>query len=61
MRLDNPELMPEILDKAFRLAESGRPGPVLISVPMDMWSREIDDSNFERRYHDSILQLSQHY
>ena len=52
-RLDNPEAMPEILDKAFRLAESGRPGPVLISVPMDMWSREIDDSNFERTFHDS--------
>lgn len=52
-RLDTPELLPEILDKAFRLAESGRPGPVLISVPMDMFSREIDTSHFERTYHDS--------
>ncbi|MDF2676597.1 MAG: acetohydroxyacid synthase large subunit [Bacillota bacterium] len=52
-RLDSPELLPEILDKAFRLAESGRPGPVLISIPMDMFSREIDDSNFERTYKDS--------
>lgn len=52
-RLDTPELLPEILDKAFRLAESGRPGPVLISIPMDMFSREVDDSNFERTYHDS--------
>lgn len=52
-RLDTPELLPEILDKAFRLAESGRPGPVLISIPMDMFSREIDDSNFERTYKDS--------
>lgn len=52
-RLDTPELLPEILDKAFRLAESGRPGPVLISIPMDMFSREIDDSNFERTYRDS--------
>ena len=33
-RVDDPEAMPEIMDKAFRLAESGRPGPVLISVPM---------------------------
>lgn len=47
-RLDNPETMPEILGKSFRLAESGRPGPVLISIPMDMWSREIDDNNFIR-------------
>lgn len=52
-RLDTPELMPEILDKAFRLAESGRPGPVLISVPMDMFSREVDESVFERRRGDS--------
>ena len=52
-RLDTAELLPEILDKAFRLAESGRPGPVLISIPMDMFSREVDDSNFERTYHDS--------
>ncbi len=52
-RVDNPELMPQILDKAFRLAETGRPGPVLISVPMDMFSREIDEKLFERTYIDS--------
>jgi len=54
-RLDTPELMPEILDKAFRLAESGRPGPVLISVPMDMFSKEVDESCFERTYKDSHI------
>lgn len=52
-RLDTPEMFPEILDKAFRLAESGRPGPVLISVPMDMFSREIDTKYFERTYMDA--------
>jgi acetolactate synthase-1/2/3 large subunit len=52
-RLDTPEMAPEIFDKAFRLAESGRPGPVLISVPMDMFSREIDTDLFERTYKDS--------
>ncbi|MCT4618398.1 MAG: thiamine pyrophosphate-binding protein [Marinisporobacter sp.] len=52
-RLDNPELLPDILDKAFRLAETGRPGPVLISVPMDMFSREIDDKLFARTYKES--------
>ncbi|MBF4695788.1 thiamine pyrophosphate-binding protein [Fusibacter ferrireducens] len=52
-RIDKPELFPEILDKAFRLAESGRPGPVLISVPMDMFSRSIDTVHFERTFHDS--------
>ena len=47
-RVDTPELFPEILEKAFTLAESGRPGPVLIDVPMDMFSREIDVALFER-------------
>lgn len=52
-RIDRPEAFPEVLDKAFRLAESGRPGPVLISVPMDMFSREIENEVWERTYMDS--------
>ncbi len=52
-RIDDPESLPDILDKAFRLAESGRPGPVLIDVPMDMFSREIDTDLFARTYLDS--------
>ena len=52
-RVDRPEAFPEIMDKAFRLAESGRPGPVLISVPMDMFSREIETDCWERTYMDS--------
>ena len=39
-RIDDVEALPEIMDKAFRLAESGRPGPVLIDMPMDQFSRE---------------------
>ena len=53
-RVDRPEAFPEIMDKAFRLAESGRPGPVLVSVPMDMFSREIETDCFERTYMDSL-------
>ena len=52
-KLDRPELLPDILERAFRLAESGRPGPVLISIPMDMFARELDTAYFERTYHDS--------
>jgi acetolactate synthase-1/2/3 large subunit len=47
-RVDRPDLFPEILDKAFQLAESGRPGPVLVSVPMDIFSMEVDVALFER-------------
>src|SRR6185436_18668939 len=39
--------------KAFTLAESGRPGAVLVSVPMDIFSKEIDVSLFERLAHNS--------
>lgn len=52
-RVDDPEALPEILDKAFRLAESGRPGPVLISVPMDVFSEKIDEELFGRTFKDS--------
>jgi acetolactate synthase-1/2/3 large subunit len=47
-RVDHAELFPEILEKAFSLAESGRPGPVLIDVPMNMFSAEVDEALFER-------------
>lgn len=47
-RVDSAHLFPEILEKAFILAESGRPGPVLIDVPMDIFSKEIDTALFER-------------
>ena len=52
-RIDDPEALPYILDKAFRLAESGRPGPVIVDVPMDMFSRETEDWLWERTYMDS--------
>ena len=50
-RVDRPDLFPEILQKAFQLAEEGRPGPVLVSVPMDIFSQKIDTALFERLSH----------
>ena len=47
-RVERPDLFPEIIEKAFQLAESGRPGPVLVSVPMDIFSKEIDTALFDR-------------
>jgi acetolactate synthase-1/2/3 large subunit len=47
-RVDRPDLFPEIIGKAFQLAGSGRPGPVLVSVPMDIFSTPIDVALFER-------------
>lgn len=47
-RVDRAELMAEILEKAFHLAESGQPGPVLVNVPMDIFSQVISDESFKR-------------
>ena len=47
-RVDQPHLVAEVLDKAFTLAESGRPGPVLVDVPMDVFSAEVDVATFDR-------------
>nr|WP_321981542.1 thiamine pyrophosphate-binding protein [uncultured Cohaesibacter sp.] len=48
-RVDTPELFPEIMEKAFALAESGQPGPVLVNVPMDFFSAEIDPALWQRQ------------
>ncbi|RBW70690.1 thiamine pyrophosphate-binding protein [Bacillus taeanensis] len=56
-RVERPDLFPEIIEKAFQLAESGNPGPVLVSVPMDIFSKEVDVSVFERlKHHTKSLQ-----
>jgi len=34
--IEKPEEIPDILVNAFDLAVSGRPGPVLIDIPMDV-------------------------
>ena len=47
-RVDSAHLLPEIMEKAFNLAESGRPGPVLVDVPMDIFSKEIEVALFDR-------------
>lgn len=36
------EQLPSIVREAFHLAQSGRPGPVLIDLPLDVQKREID-------------------
>ena len=47
-RVDRADLMAEILEKAFHLAESGQPGPVLVNVPMDIFSAVISSDTFDR-------------
>lgn len=56
-RIDDVEALPYIMDKAFRLAEFGRPGPVLIDVPTDMFSREMEEELWARTYKDSHVTM----
>lgn len=41
-RITSPEQIPAVFNEAYELAISGRPGPVLIDVPMDMQRQEIE-------------------
>lgn len=52
-RVERPELFPEIIEKAFQLAESGQPGPVLVDVPMDIFSKEVNIDLFDRQQHNT--------
>ena len=47
-RVERADMLPEILDRAFVIAESGRPGPVLVDVPMDLFSLPIDTALVDR-------------
>jgi acetolactate synthase I/II/III large subunit len=40
--IDHPERIPEIISRAFHVAMSGRPGPVVIALPEDMLTERVD-------------------
>ena len=52
-RVERPDLFPEIIEKAFQMAENGQPGPVLVDVPMDIFSKEVDVDRFDRQQHNT--------
>lgn len=41
-QINDPESLPQIFEDAFRIALEGRPGPVLIDIPMDIQRAQID-------------------
>jgi acetolactate synthase-1/2/3 large subunit len=41
-QIDHAERVPEIMARAFAVATSGRPGPVVIALPEDMLASEVD-------------------
>jgi acetolactate synthase-1/2/3 large subunit len=47
-RVDRVEDLPRILERAFHLAQTGRPGPVLVDVPMDIFSADLAAGSFQK-------------
>src|SRR5512146_2046221 len=43
-RVPSPDLVPSFLAKAFRVARSGRPGPVFLELPWDVLSNGADEA-----------------
>jgi acetolactate synthase-1/2/3 large subunit len=47
-RVDRAEDLPRIIERAFHLSQTGRPGPVLVDVPMDLFSADLPDDAFSK-------------
>jgi acetolactate synthase-1/2/3 large subunit len=41
-RVDDAKFLADVMPRALNLAVTGRPGPVLIDVPMDVFSQQVD-------------------
>lgn len=44
VQIKNPEEIPAVFKKAYEIAMEGRPGPVLIDIPMDVQRAQIEDT-----------------
>lgn len=47
-RVDRVSDFPRIIERAFHLSQVGRPGPVLVDVPMDMFSADLPVGAFNK-------------
>jgi acetolactate synthase-1/2/3 large subunit len=47
-RVDRPADLPRIVERAFHLCQTGRPGPVLVDVPMDIFSADLPVDAFQK-------------
>ena len=42
-QVETPEQLPEMLRRSFEMALSGRPGPVLLDIPMDIQRMDVPE------------------
>ena len=47
-RVEHARDLPRIIERAFHLAQTGRPGPVLVDVPMDVFSASLPVDAFAK-------------
>lgn len=47
-RVDRPQDLPRIVERAFHLSMAGRPGPVLVDIPMDIFSADLPVDSFSK-------------
>lgn len=47
-RVERVEDLPRIMERAFHIAQTGRPGPVLVDIPMDLLSADLDVNAFNK-------------
>src|SRR5215207_10779676 len=47
-RVEHARDLPRIIERAFHLAQAGRPGPVLVDVPMDVFSTSLPIDAFAK-------------
>jgi acetolactate synthase I/II/III large subunit len=47
-RVDRAADLPRIMERAFHLSQAGRPGPVLVDVPMDLFSADLPVDAFHK-------------
>ena len=47
-RVDSAPDLPRVLERAFHLSQTGRPGPVLVDVPMDVFSADLPVDAFSK-------------
>ncbi len=47
-RVDRAQDLPRVVERAFHLSRAGRPGPVLVDVPMDIFSADLPIDAFSK-------------
>jgi acetolactate synthase-1/2/3 large subunit len=47
-RVDRAEDLPRVMERAFHLAQAGRPGPVLVDIAMDVFSADLPVGAFAK-------------